>query len=226
MTLSILTYDPETNVFAAAAATGSYCVGGWVLRGEIETGLVASQGTAPSTFWRDGVMRRMYAGEDAEQAVRAEVEPDSGRDHRQLIALDRTGKSFGFTGAASVPFAAHETSQNLAVAGNMLAGPDVLEAMRRATEIRYDSPANRMLAVLDAATKVGGDARGLQSAALLILSPDHPPLDLRIDCHETPLAALRQLCASVHQPPYYDWLTEVPVLNDKSRALADETTSS
>jgi len=218
MTLSILTYDQETNVFAAAAATGSFCVGGWVLRGEIESGLVASQGTAPSTFWRDGVLRRMHEGEIAEQAVRAEVEPDSGRDHRQLIALDRTGNSFGFTGAASVSFASHYTSRNIAVAGNMLSGPEVLDAMRLAVEEPYDTPADRMLAVLDAAAKVGGDARGLQSAALLILSPDQPPLDLRIDCHDAPLVALRDLCTRVHQPPYRDWLIEVPVLNDKNRA--------
>ena len=61
MTLSVLTFNKKTGVFAAAAATGNLCVGGWVLRGDIESGLVASQGTSPSTFWRDDIIRRLRA---------------------------------------------------------------------------------------------------------------------------------------------------------------------
>lgn len=224
MTLSILTYDKETGVFSAAAATGSLCVGGWVLRGDIESGLVASQGTAPSTFWRDDVLRRMYQGEDAHQAVTAVTAQDAGRDHRQLIALDQSGNSHGFTGNTSVPFAGHNTEQNIAIAGNMLSGPDVLDAMRQAADGQFDTPANRMLSVLETAATVGGDSRGLHSAALLILAPDRPPLDLRIDFHDEPLAALQELCARAHQSPYFDWLSEVPVLNDKSR-VGSETSA-
>ena len=102
MTFSILTFDKKTGTFAAAAATGSLCVGGWVLRGDIESGLVASQGTSPSTFWRDDVLRAMYRGQTARDAVEAVTSADPGKGHRQLIAMDRDGATHGFTGADSL----------------------------------------------------------------------------------------------------------------------------
>ena len=103
MTFSILTYDEKTGVYAGAAATGSLCVGGWVLRGDVESGLCASQGTAPSTFWRDDALRRLYAGERATDVVAALTDADTGRAHRQLTVLDKTGGTAGFTGTASHP---------------------------------------------------------------------------------------------------------------------------
>ncbi|MBD3676868.1 MAG: DUF1028 domain-containing protein [Rhodobacteraceae bacterium] len=217
MTFSILTHDRETGTFAAAAATGSLCVGGWVLRGDVESGLVASQGTAPSTFWRDDALRRMYNGETAQTVVGDLTGEDSGRGHRQMIALDRTGGTGGFTGGDSVAFAGHDCQPGLAIAGNMLSSEAVLRALKTGFEMTGGSPVERMFAALEAADVAGGDARGLQSAALLILSPEHPPLDLRIDFHETPIAALRQLCDHAHRQPYHDWLSEVPVLSDRFR---------
>jgi len=219
MTFSILMYDRETGCYAAAAATGSLCVGGWVLRGDIESGLVASQGTAPSTFWRDDVLRRMYDGALAHAAVDQVTGGDAGRGHRQLLALDRSGGTAGFTGAQSVGYADHIAEQDLAIAGNMLAGPQVLTAMKETARGEFATPSDRMLAVLDAAAAAGGDARGLLSAALLVLSPDRPPLDLRIDHSDDPLPSLRALCLRAHRAPYYDWLTEVPVLKDRHRAV-------
>ena len=105
MTFSILTFDKKTGVYAGAAATGSLCVGGWVLRGDIESGLCASQGTAPSTFWRDNAMRRLYAGERAGDVVAQVTGNDTGRANRQLCVLDKIGGTAGFTGEASVPYA-------------------------------------------------------------------------------------------------------------------------
>ena len=164
MTFSILAHDPGTGIFAAGAATGSLCVGGWVLRGDIESGLVASQGTAPSSFWRDDILRRMYQGAGAEAAVRAVTETDRGRGHRQVIALDRTGATAGFTGGDSIGWAGHDAGRNCAVAGNMLTGAQVLEALR-ASPIETSSPATSNLKALRAAQQAGGDMRGLQSAA-------------------------------------------------------------
>ncbi len=217
MTYSILTYDLETGIFAAAAATGNLCVGGWVLRGDIESGLVASQGTAPSTFWRDDVLRQMHGGSDAEIAVANVTRTDPGRGHRQIIALDRKGSTMGFTGGESIAFADHICEDGLVVAGNMLTGRSVLDAMISAARNRQVTVVNRMLTVLAAADAAGGDTRGLVSAALLILDPHRPPLDLRVDYHNNPLAALKQLCDRAHGFPYHDWLGKVPVLADRSR---------
>ncbi|MCG7624607.1 MULTISPECIES: DUF1028 domain-containing protein [unclassified Epibacterium] len=222
MTFSILMHDPQTGGFAAAAATGSLCVGGWVLRGDIESGLVASQGTAPSTFWRDDGLRHMYNGRSAAQAVEAVTQADTGRHHRQMLALDRTGQGAGFTGRDSIAYAGHRIAPNLAVAGNMLSGANVLDVMQQTAQSEFATLPDHMLAVLDAAAAAGGDTRGLQSAALLVLRPDHPPLDLRIDFSEEPLSALRALCIRAHRSPYFDWLDEVPTLTDRSRAVLPE----
>ncbi|MEC3863367.1 DUF1028 domain-containing protein [Mesobacterium sp. TK19101] len=218
MTFSVLTFDRKTGIYAAGAATGSLCVGGWVLRGDIESGLVASQGTAPSTFWRDDVLRAMYAGDAAPDAVARVTRQDAGRDHRQLTALDGSGTGAGFTGAQSVPYAGHVVFDGLVVAGNMLTSDQVLRAMVDAAQRPWTDPAQRILTVLQQAQAVGGDTRGLLSAALLVLRPDHPPLDLRIDHAENPVGALRTLCEKAHQSPYHDWLDVVPVRDDKTRS--------
>ncbi len=218
MTFSILTFDDKSGVFAAAAATGSLCVGGWVLRGDIESGLVASQGTAPSCFWRDDAMRAMYRGQTARDAVEAVTSDDPGKGHRQLIAMDRYGATHGFTGADSVPYAGHLTQQGLVVAGNMIEGPEVLEAMVAKAQTCTDGPDQKMIQVLNAARLAGGDSRGLLSAAMLILAPDRPPLDLRIDHSNDPIADLERLFLRTRASPYFDWLAEVPVLESKFRA--------
>ncbi|TBX23019.1 DUF1028 domain-containing protein [Nioella sediminis] len=219
MTFSILAHDQKTGTYAAAAATGSLCVGGWVIRGDIERGLSASQGTAPSTFWRDEAIRLMGQGVSAGDAVFAVTQGDAGRGHRQLITLDAAGRAGGFTGGKSVPAAAHRCFGGLAVAGNMLSSEAVLDALvARFRDGEGEDMAERLLASLRAAERAGGDSRGLLSAALLVLRPDAPPLDLRIDRSDRPLDDLGALLQAARTPPYADWLDEVPVLTDKSRA--------
>ncbi|MCU4651209.1 DUF1028 domain-containing protein [Roseibacterium sp. SDUM158016] len=218
MTFSLLARDEKTGALVAAAATGSLCVGGWVIRGALDAGLVASQGTAPSTLWRDAVLRLMGEGMSAAEAVTAITDADEGRDHRQLTALDTAGRAGAFTGASSVPIARHETAPGLVVAGNMLSDGPVLAAMRGAWSDGEGDPAERALAALAAADTAGGDARGLSSAALLVLHPSAPPLDLRVDLSDDPLTALSLLLKAARTSPYADWLTVVPVADDPSRA--------
>ena len=218
MTFSVLTFDEKEGIFAAAAATGSLCVGGWVLRGDIESGLVASQGTSPSSFWRDDCLRYMYTGQSASEAIDMAITNDSGRDYRQIIALDKFGTTSGFTGINSVSHASHITEQNFAVAGNMIAGSHVLEAVKKHVNSDQAPIDQRMLNALKAGKDAGGDNRGLLSAALLVLSPNHPPLDLRIDYSSDPLSDLQLLLDRSKQSPYYDWLSEVPIDTDRNRA--------
>ena len=218
MTFSVLTFDEKEGIFAAAAATGSLCVGGWVLRGDIESGLVASQGTSPSSFWRDDCLRYMYTGQSASEAIDMAIKNDSGRDYRQIITLDKFGTTSGFTGINSVSHASHITEQNFAVAGNMIAGSHVLEAVKKQVNSDQAPIDQRMLNALKAGKDAGGDNRGLLSAALLVLSPNHPPLDLRIDYSSDPLSDLQLLLDRSKQSPYHDWLSEVPIDTDRNRA--------
>ncbi|NCX09243.1 MAG: DUF1028 domain-containing protein, partial [Rhodobacteraceae bacterium] len=113
----------------------------------------------------------------ASEAINLAIANDSGRNHRQIIALDKCGTTSGFTGNKSVSHASHITEQNLAVAGNMIAGPHVLEAVKKQVSSDRAPIEQRMLNALQAGKDAGGDNRGLLSAALLVLSPNHPPLD-------------------------------------------------
>ncbi len=218
MTFSILAFDQKTGTLAAAAATGSLCVGGWVLRGSLEGGLVASQGTSPSTLWREAVLTCMERDVKAETAIESIVQADQGRAHRQIIAMDTRGRTGAFTGSESIHWAGHSIKPNVVCAGNMIAGETVLTKLSDTFAHAHGTITDKLVAALSAAENAGGDSRGLQSAALLVLEPGSPPLDLRIDYAEDPLAALNTLVARVRARPYADWLHEVPVSTDPMRA--------
>ncbi|WP_306115321.1 MULTISPECIES: DUF1028 domain-containing protein [unclassified Roseovarius] len=220
MTFSILAHDPETGAIGGAAATGSLCVGGWVLRGDLDAGMSASQGAAPSTFWGEDVLAAMRDGKDAVQAVDAVTAPDEGRDHRQLAALDLNGQTAAFTGASNEPEKGSRRFRFGIVSGNMLTQASVLDAMVDGFETAQGDFDHRLLAALQAAALEGGDFRGLLSAALLVLHPDKPPLTLRIDHHpDDPVGALAALHKTATSGAYAKWAEQVPVLNDRERVL-------
>ena len=217
MTYSILVRDAGTGHFGAAAATGSLCVGGWVLRGDPRAGLSASQGAAPSTFWGEDVLARMRGGATPEAAVAAVTAADPGREARQLAALGAEGDGAAFTGEHNTPARGSLSGAGWIAAGNLLTGTDVLEATAGAVMASGETLADRLMAGLRAGADAGGDSRGLMSAALLILGADIPPLTLRIDHSDAPLDALEALLARSRAPEYADWLTTVPVLDDPGR---------
>ena len=210
MTFSLLARDPGSGALGGAAATGSLCVGGWVLRGDSRAGMSASQGAAPSTMWGEDVLELLRAGSMAADAVETITRADSGRDWRQLSALDRSGQSGVFTGARNTGWHGSLRGDGIVAAGNMLWGPEVLESMKEAFVTASGAFAERFLAALRAAEAAGGDSRGLQSAALLIVSDDAPPLSLRIDWAEDPLDALEELHGRTREAPYASWLPHVP----------------
>lgn len=218
MTYSILARDEKTGRFGGAAATGSFCVGGWVLRGDPRSGMSASQGTAPSTLWGEAVLARMRGGMAATAAVEATVRPDTGRDFRQLAALDPAGGTAAFTGAQSLPACAHRDAPGVIVAGNMLSGEAVLDGALDTFLSTTGAFEDRLLAALDAGETAGSDSRGLLSSALLVVGTDIAPFTLRIDYSETPLADLRALLERVRSAPYHGWLDGVPTLDDPFRA--------
>lgn len=221
MTFSILVQDAETGAIGGAAATGSLCVGGWVLRGDIDAGMSASQGAAPSTFWGEDVLRAMRNGASATEAVTRVTAPDSGREWRQLATLDLAGGTGAFTGKHNEPARGSHVFSGGIAAGNVLSGPSVLSAMAEAFAGASGSIAERLMAALDAAETSGGDSRGLMSAALLVLRRDAPPLNLRIDHAAAPLPALRALHARTTSGDYHDWTTQVPCPDAPERRLRD-----
>jgi uncharacterized Ntn-hydrolase superfamily protein len=218
MTISILAFDPKSGTYGGAAATGSLCVGGWVLRGDAESGLSASQGSLPSTMWGGDVLARMRAGEKAAEAVKAVTSADAGRAERQLAALDTDGGTGHFTGANSIAVAGVREAQHVIVAGNLLADEAVLDAcLSGFREATGDFP-TRLLAALNAAADAGGDSRGFLSAALLVVGRRQPPLTLRIDHAPEPLMALSDLHQRATSGTYADWVRHVPTLEEPERA--------
>lgn len=219
MTISILAFDEETGTYGGAAATGSLCVGGWVLRGDSESGMSASQGSLPSTFWGSEVLRLMKGGASADAAVASVVEADAGRHERQLAALDPTGQTGGFTGAQSIAAAGTRKARHAIVAGNLLASEAVLDACLDGFLSGKGGLDSRLLQALHAAEAAGGDSRGLQSAALLLVASHRAPMTLRIDHAETPLDALADLHRRATTGLYADWLRHVPTPDDPERAI-------
>ena len=218
MTLSILAFDEKTVSYGCAATTGSLCVGGWVLRGHPESGLSASQGSLPSPMWGDDVLALMRAGKSAQDAVTAVTQADPGRGQRQLAALDPGGGTAHFTGGESIPVAGARTASHVVVTGNLLSSDAVLDACLNTfleSDLSFD---RRLIASLKAASQAGGDSRGLLSAALLVVARTAPPLNLRVDLSDDPLAALERLHHAATTDLYADWTGHVPTLDDPSRA--------
>jgi len=221
MTFSLLARDRVTGALGGAAATGSLCVGGWVLRGTLAGGLSASQGKAPSTFWGEDVLAAMAAGQSAENAVKAVVAADPGKAQRQLSALPPAGPGAAFTGGGNTPAMAQRVFGGGVAAGNMLANPGVVDALVAGFEGADGPFPVRLLAGLKAADAAGSDSRGLQSAALLVLSPAHAPLTLRVDYSEAPLAALDDLFARATSGDYAEWAAQMPCRDAPERTYAD-----
>jgi uncharacterized Ntn-hydrolase superfamily protein len=99
----------------------------------------------------------------------------------------------------------------------MLESREVLVAMEESLNQSNSLTGQKLIKILSAGAEKGGDTRGLQSAALLILDSQKPPLDLRIDSHISPIKALNELYETSQRVPYVNWLDEVPVLNDKTK---------
>lgn len=217
MTVSILCRDAESGHLGGAAATGSLCVGGWVLRGDAACGVSASQGTLPSTIWGTECLARMGRGIAAAEAVAQATEPDPGRAQRQLAALDPAGRTGAFTGAGSVPASGARCAGGMVVAGNMLASVEVLDAAADGLRAADGPLPRRLLAALRAAARAGGDHRGLVSAALLVVGPDMPPLTLRVDRSTAPLDDLSALLEAATSGDYARWCASLPTLEDPHR---------
>lgn len=217
MTVSILARDPATGLLGGAAMTGNLCVGAWVLWGDSRTGIAATQGEKPSTLWADRAFEMLREDQEAQHVVDQVTAGDEGRDWRQLSVLCRSGTAGAFTGGRNTDWKGALCAPDLVIAGNILAGPQVLEAARDAFRDTPGLMVDRLLAGLRAAEAVGGDSRGHLSAALLIVCDTEPPLSLRIDWDPAPLDALGRLLARARAPDYARWVAGLPVRTDPAR---------
>ena len=213
MTFSLLTLDRSTGQLGGVSATGNLCVGGWVLRGDAQCGLSASQGAEPSVLWGEDVLAGMKAGGNASEAVSEVTTADPRREWRQLAALDRNGGGGVFSGRQNGALVQHLVEDDLVVAGNILANDRVLTQMMDGFHNGRGDLADRLLAALRSGAKAGGDSRGLMSAAMLIVAQDRPTLTLRVDYDEKPVDKLESLLALTRDPAYSQWLDVLPTID-------------
>jgi uncharacterized Ntn-hydrolase superfamily protein len=194
MTWSIIARDAATNRIGIIVATKFFAVGSRVPHIKTGVGAVASQAFMSPFYGPQGIAL-LQAGATADDVVRLLTKADEGRDHRQLHVMDRNGRFAAFTGGACIDWCGHRIHDGFSVAGNMLAGPAVIEETARAYSGAAKSPfAQRLIAAMKAGEAAGGDKRGKQSAALLIHDDqDYSLLDLRVDDHADPLAELTRL---------------------------------
>jgi uncharacterized Ntn-hydrolase superfamily protein len=141
--------------------------------------------------------RAVDAGVAPAEIVRRLTQADEGREMRQLHVVDAAGRAAAHTGKSCIEWCGHLEREGFSVAGNMLAGPRVIEETARAYEAAAALPfAERLMTAMEAGEAAGGDKRGKQGAALLIhTTEDYPFLDLRVDDHTDPLEELRRLYA-------------------------------
>ncbi|HBK04604.1 MAG TPA: DUF1028 domain-containing protein [Acetobacteraceae bacterium] len=193
MTWSILARDPATGTIGAAVATRFFAVGALAIHVEGQVGALATQALINPMYAVHG-MPRLRAGEAPCAVVEALLAADAGREHRQIHILDAAGRIAAHTGADCVGWCGAVGGIDISVAGNMLAGPDVVGRTLAAFQSAAGSMAERLLTALEAGEAAGGDKRGKQSAAMKVCTRDpFPDLDIRVDDHPDPLTELRRL---------------------------------
>jgi len=198
-TYSIVARDPQTGELGVAVQSHWFSVGAIVPWAEAGVGAVATQSFVDPSYGKLG-LDLMRAGKSGPDALKALLAGDEGRDVRQVAMIDAQGRVDAWTGARDIQAAGHFVGQNFSVQANMMANDKVWPAMARAFETTRGDLAERMMAALDAAQEAGGDIRGRQSAALIVVtgkptgkSWSDRVFDLRVDDSPEPLKELRRL---------------------------------
>ena len=195
-TFSIVAFDPETEALGVAVQSKFLAVGSIVPWARAGVGAVATQAMANYNYGPRG-LGLMERGRSAEETVEALISSDDDREHRQLGVVDARGRAATFTGSECFEWAGGLTGEYYAAQGNILVGRETVEAMAKAFEDDSGDLAGRLLAALDAGQEAGGDSRGKQSAALLVVregggygGDNDRVVDLRVDDHPEPIKEL------------------------------------
>lgn len=208
MTFSIVARSSDGQSWGVAVASKFLAVGSAVPAAVAGVGAIATQAWA-NVAYKPLALSHLDEGATAEIALQRLLEEDEGREHRQVGIVDGDGGAATHTGSEALHWAGGESGPGVAIQGNILVGPHVVAAMRQAWDDSGASGsdpspeatlARRLLAALKAGDAAGGDSRGRQSAALLVVRDgagydgrDDVAVDLRVDDHRDPCAELERL---------------------------------
>jgi uncharacterized Ntn-hydrolase superfamily protein len=198
-TFSIVAYDSITGELGVAVQSKFLAVGSVVPYAEAGIGAIASQAWGNTTYGPEG-LALLRMGISSEQVVDILTAKDKNRTQRQLGIVDAKGMAASYTGEDCLNWAGHIVGDNYAVQGNILAGEKVIKEIARAFEQTKGTLAEKLLQALEAGQKAGGDRRGRQSAALLVVRKhggysgyNDRYIDLRVDDHPEPIKELKRL---------------------------------
>ena len=198
-TYSIVALDQETGQLGVAVQSHWFSVGTVVPWAKAGVGAVATQAIAEPSYGPKG-LALMEQGIPADEALQSLLAKDPGENARQVAMVDAQGNVGVHTGSRCISYASHRTGKSYSVQANIMAKPTVPAAMVQAFESTTGDLAERMLAALDAAEAEGGDLRGRQSAAMLVVSGEPTGdswkdsiVDLEVADHKDPLGELRRL---------------------------------
>lgn len=201
MTFSICAFDPATGELGIAVQSKFLAVGAVVPWARAGVGAVATQSFANTAFGPDG-LALLERGVDPDSAASRLLERDPDREKRQFGIVDARGRVATYTGSECFAWAGGVTGANYCAQGNILAGPKVVEGMARAFEDARGPLADRLVAALHGGQRYGGDRRGMQSAALLVVKEkggyggfNDRYIDLNVDDHPRPIDELERLLA-------------------------------
>jgi uncharacterized Ntn-hydrolase superfamily protein len=224
VTYSIVARDAATGEFGIAVQTRWPNVGAVVPWAEPGVGAVATQSFAEESYGPLG-LARMRDGASAQEALDRLIADDPDRDVRQVGMVDASGRAAAFTGGRCVFAAGHVTDAGLSIQANMMERPTVWPAMAEAYRSATGELADRLMMALRAAEAEGGDVRGRQSAALLIVPATGAAwvtrYDLRVEDHRAPLEELARLLRLARAYEAFDRSQEPAISGDLATAVAE-----
>jgi uncharacterized Ntn-hydrolase superfamily protein len=198
-TFSIVAYDPDHKEWGVAVASRVLAVGAIVPWAKAGAGAVATQAYTNTSYGSHG-LELLAEGKSAEDVIKRLTDADPDKEHRQVGVVDAEGRPARFTGSRCNAWAGSRVGEHYTCQGNLLAGPDVVEAMAKAFEGARGPLAWRLMDALEAGEKAGGDRRGKQSAAILVVKDRagddvHSDrfVDLRVDDHDKPVQELARI---------------------------------
>jgi uncharacterized Ntn-hydrolase superfamily protein len=199
-TFSIIARDVAAGELGMAVQSKAHAIGSRAISAQGGLAVIAHQAMSDPMYGQIGLqlLRRGYS---PQQALDFMVRGDEGRDGRQVAILDMQGRTAAWTGKNPADWKGHRCTPDYCVEGNTLAGPEVLDGMVKSFEAAANQPlAERLLAALDGGQAAGGDRRGMEAAALVIVKPlagaagfSDREVDIRVDDHRTPIPELRRV---------------------------------
>ncbi len=203
-TFSIVAYDPAEEAWGVAVASKFLAAGAVVSWARAGAGAVATQALARVSFGPDG-LAMLAAGKSASETLAALLAADPGREDRQVGIVDAHGGAAAHTGANCFAWAGHRVGEGFTCQGNILTGPETLDAMAETFQTARGELADRLVAALRAGDTAGGDRRGKQAAGVLVVrhnggygGDNDRYLDLRVDDDPEPVKRLQELVAMHH----------------------------